>query len=92
MRIAVMYTYYNLSSIFLFLLKAIERMKTEFQAEKAKHTEGLSEAETLNVEFMQVDLSSLCSVKSFIDAFKSSGRQLHTLICNAGIAIHPQRK
>lgn len=69
---------------------AIERMKTEFQAEKDKHTEGISETDTLHVEFMQVDLASLRSVKSFIEEFRSSGRQLHTLICNAGIAMHPQ--
>ncbi|KAJ8301366.1 hypothetical protein KUTeg_020353 [Tegillarca granosa] len=34
---------------------------------------------------MKVDLTSLKSVMNFIQEFKSSGRKLQTLVCNAGI-------
>lgn len=33
---------------------------------------------------MELDLSSLASVKAFAEAFKATGKPLHTLILNAG--------
>ncbi|KAJ8315325.1 hypothetical protein KUTeg_007475 [Tegillarca granosa] len=65
--------------------KAIRRMDAEFQAEKAKGTQNIINDDHLDVEFMQLDLGSLESVKEFTDTFIASGRKLHILICNAGI-------
>ena len=44
---------------------------------------------TINVEFMSLDLSSLQSVKKFIEDYKQKGLPLHLLINNAGIAAVP---
>ncbi|XP_072046329.1 retinol dehydrogenase 11-like [Amphiura filiformis] len=43
--------------------------------------------DTLNVEFMKLDLESLTSTMEFINAYKAKGYPLHVLICNAGIAF-----
>ena len=43
------------------------------------------------VEFQQLDLNSLKSVKQFCKSFNSSGRPLDILVCNAGIMSPPQR-
>lgn len=61
---------------------AIQRMHEDFEKEKKKFT---SLTDELSVEFMKVDLTSLKSVMNFIQEFKSSGRKLQTLVCNAGI-------
>ena len=42
---------------------------------------------TINVEFMSLDLSSLQSVKKFIEDFKQKGLPLHLLINNAGLSL-----
>ncbi|XP_062500935.1 retinol dehydrogenase 12-like [Corticium candelabrum] len=55
--------------------QAIERIKLE-----------LSEAGEVNVEFVQLDLSSLQSARDFTDNFIAKGLPLHLLILNAGIA------
>ena len=60
-------------------------MDTEYKDLKEKGTEGLADLEQLQLEYMHLDLSSFQSVKGFVGAFKSSGRQLHVLICNAGV-------
>ncbi|XP_069115731.1 polyprenol dehydrogenase-like [Argopecten irradians] len=65
--------------------KAIEDMNQEFQAEKEKGTPGIAKYDNLSVEFMKLDLASMKSVREFIDEFKAIGKQLHVLICNAGI-------
>jgi NAD(P)-dependent dehydrogenase (short-subunit alcohol dehydrogenase family) len=43
------------------------------------------------VEFQQLDLNSLKSVKQFCKSFNCSGKPLDILICNAGIMSPPQR-
>lgn len=37
------------------------------------------------VQIMQLDLSSLASVRQFAQAWQNRGLPLHVLICNAGI-------
>lgn len=69
---------------------AIEKMQEAFEEEKAKGTTGICSKEKLEVEFMALDLASLKSVENFIEAFKSKESKLHLLLCNAGIAMHPQ--
>jgi len=64
-------------------------MKTEFQTEKDKGTEGVTQTADLTIEFMQLDLTSLNSTKTFIEQFKASGRKLNVLVCNAGIVYVP---
>ena len=64
-------------------------MNEEFRAEKAKGTQGLMAEDQLRLEFMPLDLNSLKSVMEFVEQFKRSGRQLHVLFCNAGIAFGP---
>ncbi len=36
---------------------------------------------------MQLDLSSLASVRAFVKAFKATGKPLHILIANAGVMV-----
>ena len=60
-------------------------MNKECKELKDKGTEGLADVEELGVEYMNLELSSFKSTKEFVEAFKKSGRQLHVLICNAGI-------
>ena len=60
-------------------------MNKEYKELKEKGTEGLADVEELGVEYMNLELSSFKSTKEFVEAFKKSGRQLHVLICNAGI-------
>ena len=63
----------------------MRKMNKEYKELKEKGTEGLADLEELNLEFMQLDLSSFQSTKDFVEAFKTSGRQLHVLVCNAGV-------
>lgn len=70
--------------------KAIEKMQKEFEEEKARGTTGICSKERLDVEIMALDLASLNSVENFIETFKSKETKLHLLLCNAGIAMHPQ--
>ncbi|XP_069136000.1 WW domain-containing oxidoreductase-like [Argopecten irradians] len=72
--------------------QAIEQMNKEFEEEKQKKTEGVVDYDKLNVEFMPLDCNSLKSVMSFVESFKSSGRKLHKLFCNAGIGIQETLK
>lgn len=44
-----------------------------------------------SVEFAQLDLSSLSSVRDFARRFNKGGRQLDVLVCNAGIMSPPTR-
>ncbi|XP_060069518.1 dehydrogenase/reductase SDR family member on chromosome X-like [Ylistrum balloti] len=67
--------------------KAIQQMNQEFAEEKRKKTTGVVDYDQLNLEFMHLDCSSLKSVVNFVQAYKSSGRKLHKLICNAGIGF-----
>ena len=68
---------------------AIERMNREFIEEKAKGTQGLADSDTLALEFMKVDLASFKSTVEFCEKFKTSGRPLHVLFCNAGLGFRP---
>ncbi|XP_060082480.1 retinol dehydrogenase 12-like [Ylistrum balloti] len=70
--------------------EAMTRMNAEFEAEKDRKTEGVVDYSELSIEFMKLDCASLQSVMDFIKKFKESGRQLHVLVCNAGIALHKQ--
>jgi len=45
-----------------------------------------------HAEFMELDLSSLKSVRSFAKKFNARGLPLHLLICNAGIMAPPARQ
>lgn len=63
-------------------------MEADFQEEKQKGTSGLTSG-TLSVEFMELDLSSLKSTLKFVEDFKTLGKPLHVLICNAGLGMHP---
>lgn len=49
-------------------------------------TEIAGEVGTDRVEFLQLDLASLASVKKATETFLSSGRPLHLLVNNAGLA------
>ena len=75
---------------YVFAFKAIEKMQKEFEEEKSKSTPGVCSRETLAVEFMKLDLTSLKSVESFVESFKAKESKLHILLCNAGIALHEQ--
>ena len=67
-------------------------MNKEFQEEKTKGTQGLIEADALDVHFMQLDCASLKSTETFINTFKERNNKLHLLLLNAGIALHEQGK
>lgn len=61
------------------------------EAEKAikKLREELPQAE---VEYMELDLASLASIRKFVMNFKKKGLPLHILVNNAGIMIPPYSK
>ncbi|GAX75520.1 hypothetical protein CEUSTIGMA_g2963.t1 [Chlamydomonas eustigma] len=46
---------------------------------------------TLNVEAMELDLSSSSSVRAFVQTFNQRNIPMHLLICNAGIMSPPAR-
>ena len=54
-------------------------MNTEYKESKGE------DVERLQLEYMHLDLSSFQSVKDFVEAYRTSGRQLHVLVCNAGV-------
>ena len=58
-------------------------MAEEYSEEKAKGTYGIIDEVKLDVEYHVCDLSSLKSVMQFIEWYKSTGRQVNILICNA---------
>ena len=68
------------------IFQAMRKMDNEYKELKEKGTEGLADLEELNLEFMRLDLSSFQSTKEFVEAFKKSARQLHVLVCNAGVS------
>ena len=61
-------------------------MNKEYRELQEKGTVGLVELEELRVEYMHLDLASFQSTKEFVEQFKKTGRQLHVLICNAGVS------
>ena len=65
----------------LFITQAIERMKEEVSRE---HPD-----KQLQVEYMQLDLSSFRSVQGFVAAFKEKNLPLNILVNNAGVAFVP---
>lgn len=67
--------------------RAIEHMNAEFQEEKTTFADNIITDDTLSVEFMKLDLASLKSTMEFVEEFKTSGRKLHVLICNAGVMM-----
>lgn len=66
--------------------EAIRRMDKEYKELKEKGTEGIADLEELRIEYMHLDLASFQSTKDFVEEFKKSGKQLHVLICNAGVS------
>ena len=60
-------------------LQAIGRMKREVAAE-------FPERQQIEAEFMQLDLASFHSVRTFIQAFKERNHPLDILINNAGVS------
>ncbi|XP_033740349.1 retinol dehydrogenase 14-like isoform X2 [Pecten maximus] len=70
--------------------EAMTWMNAEFQAEKDRKTKEVVDYPELRIEFMKLDCASLQSVMDFVKEFKNSGRQLHILVCNAGIGLHKQ--
>lgn len=69
---------------------AIAKMKEEFEAIKKKGNGELTDS--LDLEFMKLDLGSMQSTVDFADKFKKSGRKLHVLFCNAGMGMQPFAK
>lgn len=69
-------------------------MNEEFSVSKEAGTlpEGTNQTGRLAVDCMKLDLASLKSTMAFIEAFKASGRKLHVLLCNAGLAMLPRSK
>lgn len=61
---------------------------TELLAKTAERPDA-SESDCL---FMQLDVSSLKSVRSFAETFVESGLKLHVLLCNAGMMMGPRRE
>ncbi|KAK3602908.1 hypothetical protein CHS0354_018775, partial [Potamilus streckersoni] len=72
--------------------KAMQKIQEEFQVEKENRTPVICDTESLSMEFMELDLGSFKSVRDFIQAYKSSARALHVLVCNAGVALMPFTK
>ncbi|XP_030849732.1 dehydrogenase/reductase SDR family member on chromosome X-like [Strongylocentrotus purpuratus] len=72
--------------------QAIYRMKREHEEEKSDPTKQKVQikVDDLHVEFMTLDLASLESTVTFIEAYKSRGLPLHVLVCNAGIFCGPK--
>ena len=59
-------------------------MEAEFaEAKESGQTYGLVDRPKLDVQYRVCDLSSLKSVMQFIEWFKSTGLNIHALICNA---------
>ena len=58
-------------------------MTQEYSEEKARGTYGIIDEAKLDVEYHVCDLSSLKSVVKFAEWYKSTGRQVNILICNA---------
>ncbi|XP_078000562.1 retinol dehydrogenase 12-like [Glandiceps talaboti] len=81
----------NMKSEFSEWLKEGKESKTSGGKKKTKEEQTTTEVVPLelDLEFMKLDLSSLQSVKNFIEEFRSKHSALHVLICNAGIASPP---
>ncbi|CAI0546594.1 unnamed protein product [Linum tenue] len=56
---------------------------------KKMKEEIVKQAPSAKVDAMELDLSSLASVRKFASAFNSSGRRLNLLINNAGVMATP---
>ncbi|XP_071825306.1 polyprenol dehydrogenase-like [Apostichopus japonicus] len=74
---------------------AIERMIRETQeehsGEKTEKQPITREVPELNIQYMNLDLSSFNSTIEFVREFKDRGLPLHVLICNAG-TLNAQQK
>ncbi|XP_069136140.1 retinol dehydrogenase 14-like isoform X2 [Argopecten irradians] len=68
---------------------AIDTINKEYEEEKKKGTPGLCDYDKLSMDVMELDLASLASTRKFINDYRDSGRPLHVLICNAGVAMCP---
>ncbi|XP_052244115.1 retinol dehydrogenase 14-like [Dreissena polymorpha] len=67
-------------------MKAMRQMEKEYKEEKERGTiHGLVDVPELSLVYMHLDLGSFHSTKQFVEDYKTSGRPLHVLICNAGI-------
>ena len=49
----------------------------------------VADTESKSVEFLQLDLANLASVREFAKTFKAKHEKLHLLINNAGVMGHP---
>ena len=65
--------------------KVILACRNMEKAEAAKNA-ILAETGSRNVETMQLDTSSLDSVRSFAEKVTASGEKIYSLVCNAGIS------
>lgn len=63
---------------------AIAKIKAEFDDAVEKNSPFVVVRDEPDIQYRVCDLSSLQSVKSFIDWFKSTGLSINVLICNAG--------
>lgn len=64
-------------------ISALKKMTQEYSEEKARGTYGIIDEAKLDVEYHVCDLSSLKSIMKFVEWYKSTGRQVNILICNA---------
>ena len=60
------------------------RPATRWPPQELALVEPLPGCEPPKVEFRQLDLGSLASVRAFAKDFNRSGQPLHLLVCNAG--------
>lgn len=72
-------------------MKVIMACRNTNKAELAK-SEILKAIPNADLEIMELDLSSLASVRSFVGSFRNKYKQLNLLIENAGIMIPPFAK
>jgi NAD(P)-dependent dehydrogenase (short-subunit alcohol dehydrogenase family) len=72
-------------------VKVIMACRSIKKAEEAK-TEIIKIIPNANIEIMELDLSSLKSVRNFAKSFSEKYKQLNFLIENAGIMIPPFKK
>ncbi|CAM9634821.1 unnamed protein product [Choristocarpus tenellus] len=67
---------------------AIERMTKELELVVAAIRNSNEPAVRGNLEFMQIDMSSMASVRAFVEKFKASKLSLDVLILNAGVMMN----
>jgi len=71
--------------------RSVEKAKQAVEALRTLTIERPDAAEQ-DISFMELDVSSLDSVRRFAQAFLKLDIPLHVLLCNAGIMMGPQRQ